>query len=503
MVFKKPYGFLIKHFKLIHLILTGLFIYLTMTVSNILNYYNNFIDKSASRLDAINYMNEGHLIAAFLAIIICIVVYILLRYKKKPRALYIGLIAFILLVVGMISIVQGGLEVIYNSTLDVRTLRAYRDLLKILIVFEYLSVGIVLVRGLGFDIKKFNFASDMHELNLDISDEEEVELSLEGTEVVQRKVNRNLRELKYYYIENKFFINIIISIIAVLGISFFFVNTEIINKVYEEKEQFSYDAFSFRVLDSYITRNTYENEVIAKKDKSYVIVRTIVASNSNKALNPGNLLLKVNNNSYSINSYNGKAFSDLGNAYKKQSINGTYTYLFIFYVNNDDLDKDMSLEYTEDRKVKLKPINLDEVKDPINLKLNDTLDLSNTTFGNGNIVITNFEINDKFTYPFEYEMGGEIFKSEYTITSSGGTLLKIDLNASYPLNMKGYDFFKKYATLKYKLENVEYTTKAFDDKTPAAEKNNLYVAVDKKIKDAQSIWFEVQIRNYKYVYTIK
>ena len=27
--------------------------------------------------------------------------------------------------------------------------------------------------------------------------------------------------------------------------------------------------------------------------------------------------------------------------------------------------------------------------------------------------------------------------------------------------------------------------------------------VDKKIKDAQSIWFEVQIRNYKYVYTLK
>ncbi len=57
MVLKKPYGFLIKHFKVIHLILTALYIYLAMHVNQILNYYNNFISNTASKLDAIKYIN--------------------------------------------------------------------------------------------------------------------------------------------------------------------------------------------------------------------------------------------------------------------------------------------------------------------------------------------------------------------------------------------------------------------------------------------------------------
>ena len=45
----------------------------------------------------------------------------------------------------------------------------------------------VLVRGLGFDIKKFNFVKDLHELDIDVTDEEEVELTLGNTNVAKRK----------------------------------------------------------------------------------------------------------------------------------------------------------------------------------------------------------------------------------------------------------------------------------------------------------------------------
>ena len=98
MVFRKPYGFLIKHFKLIHLILTALYIYLTIKVNSILGYYNRFIAGTASKLDAESYITSYYSIVAFIAIVICIIIYALMRYKKKPRTLYLILIGFSIVV---------------------------------------------------------------------------------------------------------------------------------------------------------------------------------------------------------------------------------------------------------------------------------------------------------------------------------------------------------------------------------------------------------------------
>ena len=172
MVFKNPYGYLIKHFKLIHLFLTGLYVYLAIKVSSILQYYNHFIEGTASKLDAMSYVNNFYLIAIILSIIICAIVYALMRYKKKPRLLYLLLIILYIAVFIMIRVSYQGLHVIYISVLETKTLRLYRDLLRILILFQYLSIAFVLVRGLGFDIKKFNFVQDLEDLHLDEKDEE-------------------------------------------------------------------------------------------------------------------------------------------------------------------------------------------------------------------------------------------------------------------------------------------------------------------------------------------
>ena len=78
--------------------------------------------------------------------------------------------------------------------------------------------------------------------------------------------------------------------------------------------------------------------------------------------------------------------------------------------------------------------------------------------------------------------------------------LKID--SSYVRNFTDYDILSKYAKLKYKVDNVEYTSLVFNDKTPGDYKEGLYVAVDKNVMQASNIWFEIKIRNNKYVYTI-
>ena len=68
MILRKPYGFLIKHFRLIHLILTTLYIYLAIKVNSLLKFYNNFISGSESKLNAIKYITNYYLIAIIASI---------------------------------------------------------------------------------------------------------------------------------------------------------------------------------------------------------------------------------------------------------------------------------------------------------------------------------------------------------------------------------------------------------------------------------------------------
>lgn len=504
MVFKRPYGFLIKHFKLIHLILTGLFIYLTKYVSDILGFYNDFRVGIASKYNAEIYLNGNYMIAVILSIIICIVVYLLLKYKDKPRLLYIVLIGFVLGISIMINMAQGGLKTILFGVLDTKTLLLYRDLLKILVVVQYISVGMVLVRGLGFDIKKFDFVKDLHELDIDVSDEEEVELTLGNMNSIKRKLRRRLREFKYYYIENKVFISVIIGIVLLFFIGGFFINKEVINKVYEQGNSFSSDEFKFRVMNSYITRTSYNNEVILKDDYYFVIADiSLAARNEKRTFNKANLILEIDNNSYKGENYSKDSFMDLGTPYRKQKIGNAYQYLFIYKVPSSEVNKRMRLVYAGDLKVNLKPVMLDEVKKDKNYKLGDKIDFSKSTLKSGNLVISSFEIKDSFEYAYQYEIDGQLFDSKYMINSVQGIILKLDINSSYPLGLDNYSFLENYAKLCYKVEEKEYTSRAFVNKTPGKHTSGIYVSVDKNVENATDIWFEIQIRNEKYIYKIK
>lgn len=503
-VFKNPYGFFIKHFKLIHLMLTGIYIYMAIEVNKILGYYNDFIAGVVDRSEAAVYFNMSYKIPIIMSVVFCLIIYAVLRYKKKPGTLYLGLIAFSFVVNTLISIVSGGLEVIYFGVLDVKTLRLYRDLLRILVIFQYLSIIVVLIRGLGFDIKKFNFASDLHELNLNVSDLEEVELTIGGTETLSRKFNRKLREFKYYYVENKVFICICVVLLVVFGVSSLFVKNEFIDKVYEQNEQFSTDYFTFNVLDSYVTTKGYDNEVISDNDVAFVIMKMSVSANGGKRkLNDGHLALKINYKNYTNDNYHSSSFVDLGNVYRGQEINGNNTYIFIFEIDIEDINKKMQFVYAGDKEVNLNPIKLDEEKKEKKYKLGEKIDFSDSTFGSGELIIDSYEFGNKFSYPFKYEINGQEKEGKYTIDSKFGVILKLDLVLDIPVDLDNYKFFNTYAVLKYKLDGVVYESDSISDKTPKNEDKKLYLDVNKNVSNAEEIWFEIQIRNSKYRYMIK
>jgi len=174
MILKKPYAFLIKHFKLIHGVLAVLYVYLAFKTSSLLNYYNAFISRTVGSSNAINYVSKFPFFIIILTYIICITLYILMNYKKKPKLLYAILTLIYIAVFVIISISYGGLNTIYTSVLDSKTTLLYRDLLRIILLFQYISIAFITIRAIGFDIKKFNFSEDIHAMDIDITDDEEV-----------------------------------------------------------------------------------------------------------------------------------------------------------------------------------------------------------------------------------------------------------------------------------------------------------------------------------------
>lgn len=502
MILRKPYAFLIKYFKIIHLVLTFFSIYLIMRVNGILEFFNDFIGGTVGQLEAINYVSNLYILVIVLSILICLIVLILMKYKKKPYLLYIILIAVYLAIGLVLGFTNNTLEVISESIIGTKDLLLYRDILRILILFQYIAFFFVLVRALGFDIKKFDFDADLEGFSIVEEDDEEVELTLEDTNKYERKIRRHLRELRYYYVENRVYINVILVIVLVVFLSGFIVNKEVINKVYNEKENFSTDYFTFSVSNSYISNKGYDNKVITDTNTSFVIVKLNVKNrHETRELNTGKLLLSVNNNVYSSKVMYSKKFKDLGNVYTGNKINGQNTYIFIFNVSLEELDDDMYFVYG-DKKVFLKPIDLDEVSKEVVYNIGGEVDMSNTFLGSGKFSIKSYELADKFNYSYNYYVSGQPFTGNLTIKSINNIILHLVIDASYSSDYDNYSLLSNYGVLKYKIGDVEYSS-SFDNKTPSSYKEGIYVNVDKDILEADKIWFDLVLRNKRYIYNLK
>lgn len=356
MILRRPYAFLIKHFRLIHLILFVLFGYITYKANNMLSFFKDYISNNGNLVfDSSNYISYLIFVAIIFIVAISIVIFFLMRYKKKPKLFYV-----ILMVVGIVSSVlfiylYNNIKTLEVSVMSSRQVRLLRDISNINFWILLISCIPVLIRGLGFDIKKFNFSSDLQELKLDEKDSEEVEvnvdLSSEGTLRTGRKLGR---ELKYYYIENKFVINIILGVVGVILILIFPFNTYVVNRNLSEGEIFGTSYFNIKVNESFVSdRNR------TSKNNSYVILKVSIIGKIDKyKLDLDKFVLNSDDNKYvpSLKYY--YYFSDVGKGYKNNilSTSDYEDYILIYNIDSDDKDDKLSINYIgSERKIKLTP----------------------------------------------------------------------------------------------------------------------------------------------------
>ena len=310
MILRKPYGFLIKHFRLIHLIITGLLLYISLKYREIYIYFGKCINGLASKFDANIYIHYSMFVFIIITCVLLFSVYWLLKYKDKPRKIYIfSIIANIIWAVVLIFVFNylSGFSV---KIISQKALRLYRDILFIVNISQFILVVIMLIRGLGFNIKKFNFEKDVQELNLVDSDNEEIEVNVGiDTTNMARSVRKQGREFGYFYQEYKTYIILILAVIIIFlgykGIKYF--NAKL--KVYHENEYVGVYNY-IKVIDSY-----YDVD----EDNSYVIVKFNVFRNGRRnKLNTGNLVLNIGNKKYIPNKNICYKYNNIGNCYKQQ-----------------------------------------------------------------------------------------------------------------------------------------------------------------------------------------
>ena len=200
MVLRRPYAFLIKYFKLIHIILFILFAYITFKANNIVTFFKDYILYNGSvGIEMTNYITPFIYIAIFLIIIMSITIYYLMKYKKKPKLFYIITIVVSLLSLLLFINLTNNIRVLETTVLPAKEIRLLRDISRVNYWMLLIITIPVLIRGLGFDIKKFNFNKDLKDLKLEAEDNEEVEVTTNiSSDKILNTGRKQVRELKYY-----------------------------------------------------------------------------------------------------------------------------------------------------------------------------------------------------------------------------------------------------------------------------------------------------------------
>ena len=488
MIVRKPFAFLIKHFKAIHLFLFGLLVYVCYKYNGIVSFLRNYISTGNGRYDAVNYINYTPIYIILGAIVVMAIIYYLMKYKDKPKKLYlfsiIGYIAVIILFIFLFNY----LRTFSSSIIEQKTLRLYRDISLMGLIFQYIIIVIMLIRGLGFDIKKFNFSKDIQELNIDLTDNEEVELVMGfDTNKTKFKIRRFFREFRYFIKENILFTGLSLIVIVII-LWIIVANYTSKNKVYKENEYFGVD-FNMLVNGSYLTKEDNSLKKLSVGSSSLLVVKFKISSNHSDVLNPDNFILSIYGKTYSPNNKYCSSLKDIGKCYNKIKLTEQEKeYIFVYLVDDNVLNKKIYLKYDYGYltnknnsviKVRLNPDNIDD-EETTTKRINDTLGFNNSVIGDYKLKIEEYNISDN------YEINADIT----LMPTSNNTIIRLKVS-------EGNDLIDNYALLKYTISGLEYTStmkKLYNDNDYSYyEVNNITYA------DSIKLVLNSRHNNYEYI----
>lgn len=533
MILKKPYAFLIKYFKVIHVALLLMMSYLLYRTNIILNFLQKYIttEQLVTGKDFTGQLfSIWNFALPFIVIVILAILLGVMYYKKKPLLFYVINIA---VMVGLLIIYNIGYDTaitLETKLIETRSLRLLRDFYLIVILIQGVSLIFTFIRATGFDIKKFDFRTDLEELNITEADNEEFEVDLDiETNILRRNFNRNLRFAKYIYKENKFIIQTVFLLAFAATCFIIYMNMTIYNKVYSENHLFRASDVTMEITRSYLTNQSYKNKKIS--DSYLMILELNVRANTKEktVLNTTKAQLIVDNQIYYPKTKYRQELFDIGNVYQNTNLDTEFeTILLVYEIPTSKINSSFIFRYIDNLvlekrginpkyiKIELKPYNLDKHQKEEDIELNSSVVLNETVFGNTSLVINKFELQDEFVIDYDFCVNkDECYKSKQYVrpnanTNYDKTILKI--TGSLDKDKVSSDIYSLYSIVNYfgqieykigektKKQNVGFTELKPSKNTT---KNIYYIEVTKEIKSAEAIDLVIKIRNRTYRYKIK
>lgn len=520
MVFRKPYAFFIKNFRLMHIILTVCCVYLLIKTSGIVNFlsdYNSSNDLVIGQSIVSTLYSPMMFFIPFLILIFLSIILVVMIVKEKPKTFYIINIAvyfltFILLIYG-----RGVISSMEREIVEPRTIKTLYDLHIYSLVFQVLTVVATGVRGIGFDIKKFDFSRDLQALDVSSEDNEEFEVSIDfDINDTKRRLKRSLRHMRYSYVEHRLSINIIICAIILAGGLLFYKNSSLSIKKYNQNSSFTMNSFRINVTDSYLVNTDYAGEKLNTK-LLVLKVKLNCYNRYSKKLVTGAFALKNGDKIYHHTNKYTNELKDLGNVYIDQDVNDESYYLLVFDIGKDKLENPMlkvsnilSENYVY---VKIKYNNLTGKGTEKEYQIGEELSLED---GNNNIKlkINEYEIADKFTINYEFCVKQNCIDSvEYLrpdYYNSDADLSLVKLNVNFESNNSQINnlvsFLSSFGRLEYTIDGVTKKQDIPFKGVKSKKKNNksvYYIETLKEVENADSIRLVFSVRSSKYVYNIK
>ena len=510
MILKKPYAFLIKHFRIIHLILLIPMIYITIKIGNIANFFNSYVKNGYSAINVMlselvgNYLNIFMFLGIILILATLIIITFILQKKDKPTRFYKISIIYYLLIFIMLIASFSIFNMIQNDTIDAVMTRLVRDLSFLIFYSQFIFIIYTFIRGIGFNIRKFNFQSDLEDLEISSEDSEEFEFMVGiDTYKTKRTIHRFFRELKYYYKENKFIFTIIIVILVIIIASSLYMNREV-NHVYKENDTISFNYFNFKVNKSYLTTKTLSGQTL-NKDKAYLVLQINLINNfyEDKEFNYNNIQLLVNKKLVKPNISLGNYFTDFGYPFSGTFVtaNSDNSYIFVYEIDKYLINSNFKIVTfnqvtdTKGKYINIKPTKLNDNITNNNVNMNSNINLSGN-LGKSSINIKDYEITSHFEYTYKYCVtSNNCFDSKANIPMdfSKNVLLVLDFDlalddeSSYMYYKKDYKkFFEDFLQIKYTVNGVDYY-EAVSSVNPNNYNDKFVTEISKKINLADKI----------------
>lgn len=288
MVIRKPYAFLIKRFRLIHIFLFILNALLVFPIYGLYSFYSNYY--TSNNMSSIygafeaNFRYWPYFVYILLMIVLGTILGMFIS-KKKPYAYYIILIGIYSIAMGILTYAYISLEnYAFADNIDPTSIKMLMDLLTLDIVMMFVSGILLALRVAGFRVKRFDFQKDLDEMEISEADREEIEVGFEiDKDDIKTKFNRFKRQLRYYYLENKaiftgFAIFTIISIIT--GFVLYYIYG---NRTFYENQKYGTYNLKGKVLGSYQLMNKMDEKPI-NSGKFYFIVPVLFENKNNVPL---------------------------------------------------------------------------------------------------------------------------------------------------------------------------------------------------------------------------